>query len=282
MADVIRVERILEDFLPVIDSNLTRTLDLVLKNGIFKANDIVVTKGTRELNAPSSATANEADRIADGKATKSTRGTVDNTCEIITKYVSLSDTENALEGGRLATEISDRILEIKQDLNMHIWTGTEKKTDPRAMGSLISKIPSSNKLSKLEAELTKEDFVAAVNKAKKAGVVDTIFGNYTAIMNIAKLLKASETRAQNDGNISLDISKIVVAGQELIPVFDESVPAGTVIIGNSKMLEFYALTQLRQVELARTGRTADYLVDMEATVVCRNPKNFYVITATQA
>ena len=197
-------------------------------------------------------------------------------CEIIVKYVSLTDTETALEGNRLATEIQDAILELKQDFNSHIWNGVKKGTDPRAMGSIISQIPASNKIS--ETDLTKEDFVNAVNTAKKAGVVNTIFGNYDAVMYIAGLLKADETRIQNDGTISLDTQKIIVSGQELTPVFDESMPPNTVVIGNSRFLEFYILNELRQVKLAKTGRTIDYLIDMEGTVLCRNPKNFFVIT----
>lgn len=279
MANVTRVETILTDFLPVIDSNLTRTLDIVLRNGIQKANDIVVTKGTRALNAPSNTTAAEADRIGEGKARKSTRSTVSNICEIITKYVSLTDTETALESGRLATEIQDAILELKQDFNYHLWNGTRKNTDPRAMGSILSQIPGANKISK--EELAKEDFVEAVNKAKKAGVVNAIFGGYDAIMNIAGLLKADETRIQNDGTISLDTSKIIVAGQELTPIFDEAVPEGTVVIGDSRFLEFYLLNPLRQVELARTGRTADFMVDIEATALLRNPDNFAALIVSE-
>ena len=34
MADVIRVETVLTEFLPVIDSNLTRTFDLILKTDL--------------------------------------------------------------------------------------------------------------------------------------------------------------------------------------------------------------------------------------------------------
>jgi hypothetical protein len=278
MADIINKQTILKDFLAVINSNLTTTLDIVLQNGIFKANNIVVLKGTRELNAPSDATATEKDRIlSDGSNTrKSQRATVQNTCEIIDKFVSLSDSETALEKNRLATEIEDAILEIKQDMNRHIWLGTLSNNDPRRMANVLAGTPASHKITKTKAEITKDMIIAGVNTAKKYSTVNTVFGGYDAIQFIAGLLKASETRVQNDGTISLDITKLTIAGQTIDVVFDETL-ADSVVFGNRRMLELYTLNPLRQIALSKTGRTTDYMVDIEYTVLNRNPKAFYQI-----
>ncbi|SKA75181.1 hypothetical protein SAMN05428976_10271 [Clostridium sp. USBA 49] len=282
MADVIRNERIITEFLPVIGGNLTRTLDIVIKNGVFQAKDVIVVQGTREINAPSAATATEADRIADGKARKSVRGTVSNTCEIITKYVSLTDTETALEKVRLAKEIEDAVLELKQDFNYHLWNGTRKDIDPRAMDSILRQIPTANKISKAKANFAKQDFVDAVLKASKAGIVTTVFGGYDTVSYLADVVKATQTSQQNSDMVNLDTNIIIVNGQKLEIVTDEAIPDNTLVLGNPKYLEFYLLNQLRQLELARTGRVVDYMVDMEATVLLRNPKNFVSINLTTA
>lgn len=280
MADIIQNNVVLQEFLPVYNSNLTPTLDLVLRNGINDANkQIVVIKGTKELNAPSADTALEKDRIAaDGSnARKTPRASVQNTCEIITKYVSLSDTETILEGGRLASEIGDAILELKQDVNMHIWKGVLSNNDPRKMAGILTATPAGQKVTKVKADMSKELVVAAVNTIKKASVVDTIFGGYDAVQYLAGLLKAAETRVQNDGSIVLDVNRITIAGQVFDIVYDESLE-NQVVFGASKVLELYALKPLTQTALSKTGRTTDYLIDMEYTVLNRNPKAFYSFT----
>ena len=276
MADIITQETVLQEFLPVINSNLTNTLDLVLQNGIYAAKSTIVTKGTRELNAPSSATAIEKDRIAtDGSNTrKSARATVSNVCEVVDKFVSLSDTETVIEGNRLATEVSDAILEAKQDINLHIWGGSYSIADPRKMGNILKDTPSGQKISHLKAEMTKNIIVNAVNTAKKYAALNTIFGSYDAIQYIAGLLKASETRIQNDGSVSLDINKLTIGGQVLNVVLEENL-TDSVVLGNKGLLEFYALNPLKQ-----TGRTTDYMIGLEYTVLNRNPKAFYEITVT--
>lgn len=279
MADIIQKEVVLQDFLLVLNSNATRTLDKVLLNGTEKAKTIVVVKGTRELNAPSDDTSIEKAALAadSANARKSARASVSNVCEVISKFVSLSDTETILENARLANEVSDAIIEIKQDLNKHIWDGSKSLNDPRKMGHILTETPAGHKSTVTKAELTKDVITAAVKKIKAYATIDTIYGSQDAINQVVKAVSAAETRTQNDGTINLDITSITISGQKLEVVIDETL-VDKVVFGASKMLEFNFLKELSQVELAKRGRTVDYMIDVECTILNRNPKAWFQIT----
>lgn len=280
MADFIFKQEILQEFLPVINSDLTKTLDMVLSaNGMQAATTEIIKKGIRELNAPSTATSAEDVGIAYDKSntTKSVRSSVTNICQVNAKFVSLTNTQTALESGRLTYEVQDRILELKQDINLCLWTGVYNDatvSGNRAMGSIVKDVPVGNVVSKAKASTTVADFTALIIKLKKAGTPTHIFGGYQMIKDITTKLKATEQRTQNDSRIALDVDSISVAGVTLMVVIDESVPADTCYIGTTRFLEFYFVNPLRTEQLAKTGLTTDYAVSMESCVINRNPLNW--------
>lgn len=141
---------------------------LLGRGAVVPAKDITVTWRERELNQTRGTLLKEG---ADaGEAIKSSRKTLSNICQIIEKVTQVSGTAEALNpvgiGSSFQSEINDRLIETKRDMEWYFLNGTLQNEDdshPRQMNGLVNLVNSDNVVDATEA-LTEELMLDAMQK----------------------------------------------------------------------------------------------------------------------
>lgn len=122
---------------------------LMSRGAVVPAKDITVTWREKQLNTQRGTLIAEGAEA--GTPINSTRGTLSNLCQIIEKVTQVSGTAEALNplgiGKSFESEVSDRLIETKRDLEWYMLNGTKTSESesggtvtPRQMGGLVNQI----------------------------------------------------------------------------------------------------------------------------------------------
>ena len=217
------------------------TTMLMARGQVDKATDITVTWRERELNTNRGTLKLEG---ADaGEVITSSRGSLNNICQIIEKVTQVSGTARALHpkgvGDTFDAEVQDRLIEVKRDLEWYFLNGTktlESDSTPRQMAGLINLVNSNNVVNTAGA-LTEEHFLDALQKMWDKGAQ----GEYFAYVN-ATQKRAINALAKNGNNVrwvvdngsvanvyGIGVSKIVTDFGEVNLVLDRYMDANTIL-----------------------------------------------------
>lgn len=203
------------------------TTMLMGRGQIEKATDITVTWRERELNTNRGTLRLEG---ADaGEVITSTRGSLNNVCQIIEKVTQVSGTARALKpkgiGDTFDAEVQDRLIETKRDLEWYFLNGTktlESDGTPRQMAGLMNLVNDANVIN--TAGALKEDHILdALQKMWDKGAQ----GEYFAFVG-ATQKRAINTLAKADGNVRWVVDNGSIANKYGIAVSQIVTDFGTV------------------------------------------------------
>lgn len=203
------------------------TTMLMARGQVEKATDITVTWRERELNTNRGTLKLEG---ADaGEVITSTRGSLNNVCQIIEKVTQVSGTARALKpkgiGDTFDAEVQDRLIETKRDLEWYFLNGVktlESDSTPRQMAGLMNLVNANNVVT--TAGALKEDHILdALQKMWDKGAQ----GEYFAFVN-ATQKRAINAIAKAEGNVRWVMDNGSVANKYGIAVSQIVTDFGTV------------------------------------------------------
>lgn len=243
------------------------TTMLMARGQVEKATDITVTWRERELNSNRGTLKVEGAEA--GEVITSTRGSLNNVCQIIEKVTQVSGTARALHpkgiGDTFDAEVQDRLIETKRDLEWYFLNGTktlESDGTPRQMAGLINLVNANNVVNTAGA-LTEEHFLDALQKMWDKGAQ----GEYFALVN-ATQKRAINALAKAGGNVrwvvdngsvtntyGIGVSKIVTDFGEISLVLDRYLDANTILTVD---LDEVRIAELRPTFYEDLPKAGDY------------------------
>lgn len=173
---------------------------LVMGRGsVVPAKDITVTWREKKLNEDRGTLKLEGAEA--GTPIKSTRGSLSNLCQIIEKVTQVSGTAEALDpkgiGSSFQAEVSDRLVEVKRDLEYYFLNGTkteESDTTPRQMNGLINLVNTANVQDATDKDFSEDMLLDALQAMWDKGAQGEYytFVNATVKRLINKLAKSGD------------------------------------------------------------------------------------------
>ena len=275
MADMIKrssfleneVADLTEEIKLVSPTDTPLTTMLMARGQVERANDITVTWRERELNSNRGTLKLEG---ADASAViTSTRGSLDNVCQIIEKVTQVSGTARALNpkgvGDVFEAEVQDRLIETKRDLEWYFLNGTktlESDNTPRQMAGLINLVNSKNVITTGGA-LTEAHFLDALQKMWDKGAQGEYFAfvNATQKRAINELAKAGNNvrwvvdNGSMANTFGIGVSKIVTDFGEISLVLDRYMDANNILVVD---LDEVRIAELRPTFYEDLPKAGDY------------------------
>ena len=243
------------------------TTMLMARGQVEKATDITVTWRERELNTNRGTLKVEGAEA--GEVITSTRGSLNNVCQIIEKVTQVSGTARALKpkgiGDTFDAEVQDRLIETKRDLEWYFLNGVktlESDGTPRQMAGLINLVNANNVVNTAGA-LTEDHFLDALQKMWDKGAQGAYFAfvNATQKRAINALAKAgSNVRwVMDNGSVSnvygVGVSKIVTDFGEISLVLDRYMDTNTILTLD---LDEVRIAELRPTFYEDLPKAGDY------------------------
>lgn len=212
------------------------TTMLMARGQVEKATDITVTWRERELNTNRGTLKLEG---ADaGEVITSTRGSLNNVCQIIEKVTQVSGTARALKpkgiGDTFDAEVQDRLIETKRDLEWYFLNGVktlESDGTPRQMAGLMNLVNANNVVTTAGA-LGENHILDALQKMWDKGAQ----GEYFAFVN-ATQKRAINAIAKAEGNVRWVMDNGSVANKYGIAVSQIVTDFGTVNLVLDRYME---------------------------------------------
>lgn len=265
----------------------TPFLSLLLANKRTKAMDVSVSKKQKVLDTTSSGKKNEGAKVTAFQ--KTSYNYISNTCEIFTKAVSISGTSQAIVGANggkdlLKSELSDRLLEMQNDIEKAVIDGTESKTDPRAMKGVLkvgnkTTLTTDLTLADIEKEVlalynvqnTKEIYIMC-NPTDKFKLDSVLLNRVPTQMSLI-------AGANNAGIYVENWYSSLGVLCRVLPVVN--LPAGKILIIDLDKMEFPVLRDVKMEELSKTGDSIEAMLVAENTNIL-SPLSVRIIELNQA
>lgn len=217
------------------------TTMLMSRGQVVPAKDITVTWREKELNSQRGTLKLEGAEAGD--VITSTRGTLDNVCQIIEKVTQVSGTARALNpvgiGDVFDSEVSDRLIETKRDMEWYFLNGAKAKESgviPRQMNGLVNLV-NANNVVQTKGALSEDHFLEALQKMWDHGAQ----GEYFAFVN-ANVKRMINQLAKNGANVrfmgdqgsmqnvlGIGVQKIVTDFGEISLVLDRYADTKTIL-----------------------------------------------------
>lgn len=266
MADMIKRKDFLEnevldlsDEIKLVSPTDTPLTTLLMGNGkVVPANDITVTWREKQLNTSRDTLITEG---ADaGGVIVSSRSSLSNLCQILEKVTAVSGTARALKpkgvGDTFDAEVSDRLVELKRDLEWYFLNGTktvESDGTPRQMNGLVNLVNANNVITTAGA-LTEDHFLDAFEKMWDHGAQ----GDYYAFVN------STQKRA---------INALAKAGNNVRWTMDNGTVTNALGIGVSKIVSDFGTINL--VLNRHMDVNTILALDLEAVEIAELRPTFY-------
>lgn len=243
------------------------TTMLMGRGAVVPATDITVTWREKQLDTTRGTLIKEG---ADaGTVVVSTRSSISNLCQITEKVTQVSGTARALHpkgvGDTFDAEVSDRLIELKRDMEWYFLNGTktvESDTAARQMNGLVNLVNANNVISTAGA-LTEDHFLDAFQKMWDHGAQGEYFAfvNATQKRAINALAKAgSNVRwVLENGSVTnewgVGISKIVSDFGTINLVLDRHMDTKTILALD---LDEVQIAELRSTFYEDLPKAGDY------------------------
>ena len=231
----------------------TPTLTYIIeRNGVNVATDTIIQRVLKTLSK-TGASGGKAEGAEAGAAEKSTKTPVKNVLEIFSKVAMVAGTAKAMSKGAFDEEVTDRIAEIKEDINYNAINGTYSEGANRSMKGMLNFAKHSVAVADVltEAELdeaiqkveTKGHLVLAVSNADIFKVQGNLIGDRATLQ-----LSADSTTA------GVKIWNYNSAQGDVIEIYTEpALPAGTCMLYDIDKVEYYELRPVHFEELDKSG-----------------------------
>lgn len=237
---------------------------LYAKGQVVGASDITVSWRERELNG--TRTNAQLEGAEAPESVKSTRKMISNICQILTRTTEVSGTLSALNplgvGDEFASELADRLAEVKRDLEYFAINGTkaeESGATPRQMNGLINLVNAENVVDATSG-FTAESIESALEKMWNRGVASdniVLFCNAGVKKKINAFIKADQfIKGVGSNEYGFQVDRIVTDFGECGIVLDRHMPTDQALIVDLDQVELALLRQPHYEGLAKTG---DYI-----------------------
>lgn len=266
----------------VVGVEYTPLTSLLLAKGIEKATSTIYTWRERSLVHDEDITAVEGEDTT--KYTESGRRELSNVLEIFKKGVSVSGTAIAMQSNQFASEVNDRLLELKINLEKKLINGNKNdgSTAPfkRQMSGLIQFADPTNTVN-VKGKIT-EDHVKQV--MRNLWNQDLAEGQYYAMLNadlkeqIDAIYRDRYSYQHKTTNFGLVVDSIETNYGTLNLVLSKHVPTEKMIVFNDAYLNLVYLREPVFEPLAKTGDSVKGQVIAEATLKVASPKAVAVVT----
>ena len=267
---------------------------LMGRGQVVPANDITVSWREKELNTNRGTLKLEGAEA--GEVITSTRGTLDNVCQIIEKVTQVSGTARSLNpkgiGDVFDAEVNDRLIETKRDLEWYFLNGTktvESDNTPRQMAGLMNLVNANNVI-QTKGALTEDHILDALQKMWEKGAQ----GEYFAFVN-ASQKRAINTLAKAGGNVrwvldngsvsnvmGVSVSKIVTDFGEVNLVLDRYMDNNGILTLDLDNVEIAELRGTFYEDLPKAGDYFKGHVINESTIKLLNSYAGAKILVTEA
>ncbi|MBX9160038.1 SU10 major capsid protein [Bacillus cereus] len=216
---------------------------------------------------------------------KTLRELIKNNQQIFQRTAEVSGTLNAVKvtgvpGGEMASEINDRMIEAKDDLEWYLLQGTkadESGTTPRQMNGLINLINSRNKFAATGGKLSADDLIKAFRLCweKGAGGDKLVQCGAQVAEFIDKLFKVEKgvmiPALQGGGNIIGLTADVIHTryGRGNI-VLNRHMPDGALAIVDLNQVRIRPLRKMAAEKLAKTGDSEKQMIAGEYSLELKN------------
>lgn len=257
----------------------TPLMTMILSRGLTRpASDITVSWRERELNKTQTKLQLEGAEAPD--PVKSTRRTISNICQIMSRSTSISGTLAALNplgiGDEFAAELQDRLAELKRDMEHYVISGTkaeESGATPRQMNGLLNLVNSKNVVNATSG-FTAETITDAMQKLWDAGVSSDsvyLFCGAKIKRAINKFIKEEQFEYQTGSNAyGFKVDKIITEFGDVNIVLDRHMPENQILIVDINQVELRELRKTFYQPLAITGDYHTGQIINESSVVLYN------------
>lgn len=272
----------LSNEIAVLSPTDTPLLTLLLSKGkVVPATDITVSWREKELNSDRAVKAEGSEA---GSAVKSVRKLKSNICQIMEKVVSVSGTVNALNpngvGDEFASEVADRLTELKRDLEYFALNGVKSEEDNRQMAGLVSLVDESHVINH-NAALTEEVIIDALQKVWEAGAHGELYAfmNATAKRAFNAIMKdqCTQTIEQGAQTFGVIVTRYETDFGAINVVLDRHMKADEMLIVDLDKVELAELRPTQYADLAKTGDYKKGHIINESSIKLLNSKAGAVI-----
>lgn len=257
---------------------------LLAKGKIEKATSTIYTWRERSLVHDEDISAVEGEDTT--KFTESGRRELNNVLEIFKKGVSVSGTAIAMQSNQFASEVNDRLLELKINLEKKLINGTKNdgSTAPfkRQMAGLIALADPTNAVS-VKGKITEDDVKKVMRNLWNQDLAE---GQYFALVNadikeqIDAIYKDRYSYQHKTTNFGLVVDSIETNYGTVNIVLSKHVPADKMVVFNDAYLNLVYLREPAFEPLAKTGDSVKGQVIAEATMKVASPKAVAVVTVS--
>ncbi len=251
---------------------------LLLKNGRQKATSTVVNWDYEKLDSSRGLAKEGADVTTFQESDRQTGDS--NVCAILQKSVSVSDTAQAVSQEHIADlfahELSNRIIEIKRDLEYYLINGVRDEGNtgnPRQMAGLLQFVKAENK-----TEVTKAlDLKQLQNMAKtmkQAGTASqdlVLLCDYNTYDIVADLFQDKTYYAGVTNEFGSPVHKLNLTYASVVPYVIDTMPVDTALMVNMDFIKLAELRALAYYDLAKTGSSQKGFIEMENTIKVLHP-----------
>ncbi|PEI73877.1 SU10 major capsid protein [Bacillus toyonensis] len=216
---------------------------------------------------------------------KTLRELIKNNQQIFQRTAEVSGTLNAVKvtgvaGGEMASEINDRMIEVKDDLEWYLLQGTkadESGTTPRQMNGLINLVNARNKFAATGGKLSADDLTKAFRLCweKGAGGDKLVQCGAQVAEFIDKLFKVEKgvmiPALQGGGNIIGLTADVIHTryGRGNI-VLNRHMPDGALAIVDLNQVRIRPLRKMAAEKLAKTGDSEKQMIAGEYSLELKN------------
>jgi hypothetical protein len=247
----------LRDEIALVSPTDTPLTTLLMGRGaVVPAKDITVTWREKKLNEERGSLKLEG---ADaGTPITSTRGSLDNVCQIIEKVTQVSGTAQALNpkgiGNSFEAEVNDRLIETKRDLEYYFLNGTktlESDNTPRQMNGLMNLVNEKNVVDAQGKDFNEELILDSVQKMWDAGA----HGEYYTFVNASvKRLINNIVKAGVNVKVSVDSSMAMAYGVTVAKI-ESDFGIINLVLNRHMATDAMLTVDLEQVEIAELRGT---------------------------
>lgn len=250
---------------------------MILKNR-DKATSTIVNWDYEQLDS-TRGLAKEGSDVTEFEESNRTTGD-SNVCQILRKAVNVSDTAQAVSQEHIADlfahELSNRIVEIKRDLEYYLINGVKNDGNDgqaRQMNGLLQFVKPENKTEVTTAlDLKKlQNMAKTMRKAGTAGQDLVLLCDYNTFDIVADLFADKTTYIGVEDEFGSPVKKLNLTYATVIPYVVDTMPVDTCLMVNTDFLKLAELRALIYSDLAKTGSSRKGFIEMENTLKVLHP-----------
>ncbi|WP_042681984.1 SU10 major capsid protein [Anaerosalibacter massiliensis] len=250
---------------------------MILKNR-DKATSTIVNWDYEQLDS-TRGLAKEGSDVTEFEESNRTTGD-SNVCQILRKAVNVSDTAQAVSEEHIADlfahELSNRIVEIKRDLEYYLINGVKNDGNDgqaRQMNGLLQFVKPENKTEVTTAlDLKKlQNMAKTMRKAGTAGQDLVLLCDYNTYDIVADLFFEKTLYQGVTNEFGSPVQKLNLTYASVVPYVIDTMPENTCLMVNTDFLKLAELRALIYSDLAKTGSSRKGFIEMENTLKVLHP-----------